>query len=71
MTKLLIVEDQKPLLDLVKDWLTKDGYMVDCATTGPDALLHLKQYQYDLIKSTPSPRQRVNIRFEDFVLHDL
>jgi two-component system response regulator ResD len=49
MSKLLIVEDQKPLLDLVRDWLAKDGYMVDCAETGPDALLHLKQFQYDLI----------------------
>jgi len=27
------------------------------------------KYQYDLIKSTPSPSQRVDIRFEDFVLH--
>ena len=27
------------------------------------------KYQYDLIHATPSPKQRIDVRFEDFVLH--
>lgn len=49
MTKILVVEDQAYFLDLIKDWLTAEGYMLDCATDGPSALLFLKQYEYDLV----------------------
>jgi two-component system response regulator RegX3 len=49
MTKILVVEDQKNFRDLVNDWLESEGFTVDCADTGPAALLHLKQSVYDLI----------------------
>ena len=49
MTKILLVEDQQHFTELVGDWLNAEGYMVDSAGSGPDALLRLKQVQYDLI----------------------
>jgi len=49
MTKILLVEDQQHFTELVGDWLNAEGYMVDSAGSGPDALLRLKQLQYDLI----------------------
>ena len=27
------------------------------------------RYQYDIMQATPSPRRRIDVRFEDFVLH--
>lgn len=27
------------------------------------------QYQYDIMRATPSPKRRIDVRFEDFVLH--
>jgi DNA-binding response OmpR family regulator len=49
MTKLLVVEDQKYFLDLLKDWLTAEGYSLDCAETGPAALMFLKHNEYDMV----------------------
>lgn len=49
MTKLLLVEDEKEFAAAVKDWLTAQGYIIDCAYTGPEALSCLKTGSYDLI----------------------
>ena len=49
MTKLLLVEDEKNFAAAVEDWLSSDGYLVDCASTGPSALTLLKVNVYDLI----------------------
>ncbi len=49
MVKLLLVEDQKDFADTVVDWLAAEGYMVDLAATGPDALGLLRTREYDLI----------------------
>ncbi|HEY9720267.1 MAG TPA: response regulator transcription factor [Trichormus sp.] len=49
MAKILVVEDQQHFVDLINDWLSAEGYLVDCASTGSDALRLLKQCEYDLI----------------------
>jgi DNA-binding response OmpR family regulator len=49
MSKVLVVEDQTELSELIRDSLTAHDYLVDCAITGPEALNQLRQYQYDLI----------------------
>jgi Response regulators consisting of a CheY-like receiver domain and a winged-helix DNA-binding domain len=49
MTKLLLVEDEKEFSAAVKDWLAAQGYVIDCAYTGPEALSCLKTGCYDLI----------------------
>lgn len=49
MTKLLLVEDEKEFAAAVKDWLTAQGYIIDCAHTGPEALSCLKTGSYDLV----------------------
>lgn len=49
MTKLLIVEDDKNFALALQEWLHGDGYLVDCAYTGPEALAQLKVNEYALI----------------------
>lgn len=49
MTKLLIVEDQKDFAEAIRDWLCAQGYLIDVATTGAEALSCLKACHYDLI----------------------
>lgn len=49
MTKLLLVEDEKNFADAVCQWLEGDGFMVDCAHSGPEALAHLKGGDYALV----------------------
>src|SRR5580658_2237280 len=49
MAKILLVEDQQHFVDLINDWLSAEGYLVDCASSGSDALRLLKQCEYDLI----------------------
>ncbi len=49
MAKVLVVEDHAELSDLIRDALSANEYLVDCAATGPDALNQLRLYQYDLI----------------------
>ena len=49
MAKILIVEDDAGLVDLIKDWLTLDQHVVDSASSGKDAAIFLRAYQYELI----------------------
>lgn len=49
MAKLLVVEDDNDFAKLIRDWLVARGYLVDCVSTGPEAMAQLKLNQYDLI----------------------
>ncbi len=47
--KILIVEDEKDILQLVKLYLEKDGFRVVTAMTGPDGLRQVKEEKPDLV----------------------
>lgn len=47
--KLLIVEDDKDLCQMIAEQLKKDGYQVDCCYHGAEAMDYLKQFAYDCI----------------------
>jgi two-component system, OmpR family, response regulator QseB len=45
--KLLVVEDNRELIDMISGHLTARGFTVDAARTGSEALEHLSSAQYD------------------------
>ncbi|MSQ77704.1 MAG: response regulator transcription factor [Nitrospiraceae bacterium] len=47
--KILVVEDERDILQLVKLYLEKEGYRVDTATTGTDGLKAIKSGHPDLL----------------------
>lgn len=47
--KILVVDDEKPISDILKFNLTQEGYDVDTATDGEEALAKVKSYEPDLI----------------------
>ncbi len=47
--KILIVEDEKRLRDLMRDYLLKEGYLVDLAAHGEEGLQMSLEKDYDLI----------------------
>lgn len=47
--KLLLVEDNQQLNKALSTLLKRNSYLVDSAYDGEEALLYLKQYQYDVI----------------------
>ena len=49
MSKLLLVEDEKDFAVAVRDWLVSQGYLVDLAHSGPEAIASARALQYDLI----------------------
>ena len=49
MAKILLVEDEKSLSDVVIDWLNAQQYLVDLVENGAEALSRLKFYQYDMV----------------------
>jgi DNA-binding response OmpR family regulator len=49
MAKILIIEDDQALLKPLARWLAADGYAVETASDGKDALQMLQQYQFDVI----------------------
>lgn len=49
MAKILFLEDEKALADVVLDVLTAHDYMVDHVSLVADARVRLKVYQYDLV----------------------
>jgi PAS domain S-box-containing protein len=46
---ILLIDDEEMILDSLSAILLKDGYQVDCAKSGKEALDILRQRQYDLI----------------------
>jgi DNA-binding response OmpR family regulator len=49
MTKILIIEDDKSIAELERDYLEIDGFSVDIASTGSSGLEKAKEGVYDLI----------------------
>lgn len=49
MAKILIVEDEKNISDLIKDTISLAHYEYDCSYDGEDALNKIKENKYDLI----------------------
>lgn len=49
MTHILIVDDEPNLVDLLSGYLTREGYEIATAATGPGALDAAHQYEPDLI----------------------
>jgi two-component system, OmpR family, alkaline phosphatase synthesis response regulator PhoP len=47
--KILVVDDEKDILELIEYNLTKNGYRVKTVTSGEDALELIKENDYDLI----------------------
>src|SRR5579883_3243931 len=49
MAKILLVEDEPDIAELVIAWLKNDHHVVDFVANGEDALSSLTVYQYDAI----------------------
>jgi DNA-binding NtrC family response regulator len=47
--KVLLVEDEAIVRDSLRDWLTEDGYDVECVDSGEDALKRIKQEEFGVI----------------------
>jgi DNA-binding response OmpR family regulator len=47
--RLLIVEDEPRMLELLRRGLTEEGHTVFCAVDGSDGLLKLRQQQFDVV----------------------
>lgn len=47
--KIIVVDDEKPIADILHFNLTKDGYEVYCAYDGNEALALVEEIQPDLI----------------------
>ena len=47
--KILLVDDEKDLLEWLSIVLTKEGYSVKCVTCGEDALEMFKKEQFDML----------------------
>ncbi len=48
-TNILIVEDDLKMRNSLKEIMGREGYLVDCAETGEEALLKTRQTYYDLV----------------------
>lgn len=49
MAKILLVEDDVPLANIIATWLETQNYVVDQVHSGEDAMQVLTNYQYDLL----------------------
>lgn len=49
MAKILVVEDETDLAELVKNWLTKDHHLVESVSNGLDALIRMETNKYDVV----------------------
>jgi DNA-binding response OmpR family regulator len=47
--KVLLVEDEAIVRDSLRDWLTEDGYDVECVDSGEEALAKIKQEEFGVI----------------------
>jgi DNA-binding response OmpR family regulator len=47
--KLLVVEDEVRMVDLLRKGLTEEGHMVTCASDGAEGLALAKDYEFDVI----------------------
>lgn len=49
MAKILLVEDEQDLSDLIREWLKADKHVVEVVSNGEDAVDRLKFYKYDVV----------------------
>ncbi|MBU4601912.1 response regulator [bacterium] len=49
MAKILIVDDDLDMCQIISDILKEEGYSVNSSNTGEDALIKIKKNHYDLI----------------------
>jgi DNA-binding response OmpR family regulator len=49
LAKILLVEDDIELAEVMKRWLTRENYTAELVSEGPEALSRMKNYHYDLI----------------------
>jgi two-component system response regulator PilR (NtrC family) len=49
--RILLVDDEQEILDLLTEWLVRDGYSVDTATTIAEAMRFLDGDPYELVIS--------------------
>lgn len=49
MAKILVVEDEDELADIVQEWLTGEHHVVDRIANGSEALERLRFYKYDVL----------------------
>ena len=47
--KVLIVEDETVVREALRDWLTEDGYDVECATSGEEALDRINKEEFGVV----------------------
>ena len=47
--KILVVDDEEDILELVSYHLTKENFLVTCVTSGEEALSRLQKETYDII----------------------
>lgn len=45
----LVVDDERDMCDLLVDFLSREGYEVDAAHTGPEALARVRDQDYDVV----------------------
>ena len=49
MTKILVVDDDLDMCQIISDILKEEGYSVNSSNTGEDALIKIKKDHYDLM----------------------
>ncbi|MGH9548172.1 MAG: response regulator transcription factor [Terriglobales bacterium] len=49
MAKILVIEDDNELAEVIEDWLTADHHVVERVNNGTDGNERLRFYQYDLV----------------------
>jgi len=47
--KILLIEDEAVVRESVRDWLVDDGYAVECAETGEEALQRIKKEDFSIL----------------------
>jgi CheY-like chemotaxis protein len=45
--RILVVDDEQDIIDLLSEWLGANGYVVDCALNAREALAHVRANIYD------------------------
>ena len=54
--KILVVDDEKPISDIIKFNLNKEGFDVETAYDGEEAVKKVDEYNPCLLYTSPSPR---------------
>ena len=48
MSNLLLIDDDDLTVDAIKNWLTREGYLIDHCSSGEEALRKLQEFNYDV-----------------------